>query len=86
MSAKERITRELITAHLRSLERKGFVVSSLDPDEPWSTWADKTGEYVGSQKHFSERLESRGITPLRRHDGRGFIGIRLLSYSWDGSP
>jgi putative DNA primase/helicase len=52
----------------------------------WSTWADKTGEYVGSQKHFSERLESRGITPLRRHDGRGFIGIRLLSYSWDGSP
>ena len=33
MSAKERITRELITAHLRSLERKGFVVSSLDPDE-----------------------------------------------------
>jgi len=32
MSAKERITRELITAHLRSLERKGFVVSSVDPD------------------------------------------------------
>jgi hypothetical protein len=33
MGAKERITRVLITAHLRSLERKGFVVSSLDPDE-----------------------------------------------------
>ena len=32
MGAKERITRELITAHLRSLERKGFVVSSVDPD------------------------------------------------------
>ena len=31
MSAKERITQELITAHLRSLERKGFVVSSVDP-------------------------------------------------------
>jgi DNA-binding MarR family transcriptional regulator len=33
MGAKERITRVLITAHLRSLERKGFVVSSVDPDE-----------------------------------------------------
>jgi DNA-binding MarR family transcriptional regulator len=32
MGAKETITRELITAHLRSLERKGFVVSSVDPD------------------------------------------------------
>jgi DNA-binding MarR family transcriptional regulator len=32
MGAKERITRVLITAHLRSLERKGFVVSSVDPD------------------------------------------------------
>ena len=32
MSAKERITRELITAHLRSLERQGVVVSSLDGD------------------------------------------------------
>jgi len=32
MGAKERITRELITAHLRSLERKGFVVPSVDPD------------------------------------------------------
>ena len=32
MGAKERITRVLITAHLRSLERKGFVVPSVDPD------------------------------------------------------
>jgi DNA-binding MarR family transcriptional regulator len=32
MGAKERITRELIMAHLRSLERQGFVVPSVDPD------------------------------------------------------
>jgi DNA-binding MarR family transcriptional regulator len=32
MGAKERITLELITAHLRRLERQGFVVSSLDAD------------------------------------------------------
>jgi putative DNA primase/helicase len=52
----------------------------------WSTWADKTGEYVGSQRRFVERLESRGITPLRRHDGRGFTGIRLLSPYWTDKP
>jgi DNA-binding PadR family transcriptional regulator len=32
MGAMERKNLELIRAHLRSLERKGFVVSSLDPD------------------------------------------------------
>src|SRR3984893_19234091 len=32
MGAKERITRELIMAHLRSLERPRFVVPSVDPD------------------------------------------------------
>jgi DNA-binding MarR family transcriptional regulator len=32
MGAKERITLELITAHLRSLERQGFVVSSIHAD------------------------------------------------------
>jgi putative DNA primase/helicase len=52
----------------------------------WSTWADKTGEYIGSQPRFVERLESRGITPLRRRDGRGFTGIRLLAVPWTGSP
>jgi putative DNA primase/helicase len=45
----------------------------------WATWANKAGEYVGSQKQFSERLQQRGITPLRKHDGRGFGGLRLRS-------
>jgi hypothetical protein len=31
MGAKERITRTIM-AHLRSLERQGFVVPSVDPD------------------------------------------------------
>jgi putative DNA primase/helicase len=45
----------------------------------WSGWATKAGEQIGSQKRFSERLESRGIEPQRRRDGRGFIGLRLQS-------
>jgi putative DNA primase/helicase len=45
----------------------------------WAAWANKAGEYVGSQKQLSERLEQRGITPLRKHEGRGFIGLCLHS-------
>ncbi len=45
----------------------------------WTAWAAKAGEHAGSQKRFSERLEARGIEPLRRHDGRGFMGLRLRS-------
>ena len=52
----------------------------------WSTWAEKAGEYVGSQRRFVERLECRGITPLRKRDGRGFAAIRLTSALWSSSP
>ena len=45
----------------------------------WSAWASKTGEHVGSQKRFSERLEARGTEPSRKRDGRGFVGLRLRS-------
>ena len=44
----------------------------------WSAWAIKAGEYVGSQKRLSDRLEPRGVMPLRKRDGRGFTGLRLL--------
>jgi putative DNA primase/helicase len=43
----------------------------------WSAWATKSGEFVGSQKAFSEKLEARGITPLRKMNGRGFQGIGI---------
>jgi putative DNA primase/helicase len=44
----------------------------------WSTWAEKTGEYIGSQRRFNERLESRGMITHRRDNIRGFVGLRLL--------
>jgi len=45
----------------------------------WSGWATKCGEYVGSQKRFSQNLEARGFSPHRhRQLGRGFQGIRLV--------
>jgi putative DNA primase/helicase len=45
----------------------------------WSLWAEKSGEQGGSQKRFSERLQARGVEPLRKHEGRGFVGLKLRS-------
>jgi P4 family phage/plasmid primase-like protien len=43
----------------------------------WKAWAEANGEYVGSNKDFSEKLASRGFTNYRNHDGRGFRGLSL---------
>jgi putative DNA primase/helicase len=46
----------------------------------WTEWATKTGEYVGSQKRFSQKLEDRGFELARDHyRGRGFRGLRVLT-------
>ena len=43
----------------------------------WKAWAELAGEFVGSQKQFSEKLEARGLTPEKRHPGtRGYRGIQ----------
>ena len=45
----------------------------------WKDWAEKSGEYVGDQRRFKERLEVRGIFGRRDpHGGRaGYQGLRL---------
>jgi putative DNA primase/helicase len=43
----------------------------------WKRWAEDGGEFVGSQKAFSEKLASRGLEPYRDRDGRGFRSVRL---------
>jgi phage/plasmid-associated DNA primase len=48
----------------------------------WAAWAGRAGEHVGSQKRFAERLEARGAEPLRKRDGRGFVGIALRSATY----
>jgi putative DNA primase/helicase len=49
----------------------------------WKSWAERSGEYVGSLKKFSQRLEDRGdsIGVRRGRDekgGRGFFGLSLI--------
>jgi putative DNA primase/helicase len=46
----------------------------------WKQWADATGEFIGSQKRFSDLLIARGVEKWRNTVGlRGFRGIGLKS-------
>ena len=46
----------------------------------WKEWAEPAGEFVGSQKRFSEMLITRGIEKWRNSAGaRGYVGIALKS-------
>ena len=43
----------------------------------WKAWADNAGEYAGTSKSFSEKLEARGLIRERKSHARGFRGFRL---------
>lgn len=45
----------------------------------WKLWAEGAGEHPGSQKRFSQTIESRGMTPKRQpNTGKSmFIGLKL---------
>ena len=47
--------------------------------DSWKRWAERTGEFVGSQKRFSQSLEARGLTPKRqnRTGKAGFDGLSV---------
>ncbi len=46
----------------------------------WKQWADETGEFVGSQRRFSDLLITRGVEKWRSSAGvRGFRGVGLKS-------
>ncbi|AKH37560.1 MULTISPECIES: phage/plasmid primase, P4 family [Nitrosomonas] len=44
----------------------------------WKQWADNCGEFIGSQRRFSDQLLSKGLQKWRNNFGvRGFQGIGL---------
>ncbi len=45
----------------------------------WTAWADKAGEYVGTQRVFGDRLEAAGFRRNRTHGVRQYVGLRLKS-------
>ncbi|RWD62551.1 MAG: hypothetical protein EOS36_14915 [Mesorhizobium sp.] len=52
----------------------------------WKVWADRQGEFAGSAKRFAQNLEARGFAPLRKTNGRGFLGLEIdrsdMMYHW----
>jgi putative DNA primase/helicase len=56
---------------------------SSDLFASWVAWATKAGEYIGTQKRFSQNLETRGLAFERRDYGRGFRGLRLPAPEYD---
>lgn len=45
--------------------------------QDWRTWAEAAGEAPGSQRRFSQALQSRGFEPLRSKTARNFRGLGL---------
>jgi putative DNA primase/helicase len=43
----------------------------------WKVWAERSGEFVGSSKRFTQNLETRGFHMMRKNSGRGFQGIEI---------
>lgn len=43
----------------------------------WRRWAEAAGEFVGSQKRFSQSLQARGFTP-KRQSGTGKMGFEAI--------
>jgi len=52
--------------------------SSADLFASWKAWAERSGEFAGSTKRFGQNLETRGFQPLRKMNGRGFQGLRIV--------
>jgi putative DNA primase/helicase len=61
------------------VRRRGAFETAAELFASWKTYADRTGEYAGSQKRFSENMQTRGFNKSRR-SGRGFEDIELIRH------
>jgi putative DNA primase/helicase len=61
---------------------------STDLWNSWKRWAEHAGEFVGSQKRFSQTLEEHGLLPERQGKARarGYLGARLNRYDYTDDP
>ena len=70
------------TAAEWAFERKANLFAS------WKAWAERAGEFVGTQKRLSQSLEGRGFEAAREPGTgqRGFAGIRLKRPDYTDDP
>ena len=47
----------------------------------WKAWADRSGEFAGSMKMFSQKLIDRDYGQWRTGSARGFVGLRIVPTS-----
>ncbi len=62
--------------------------TTADLFRSWKAWADRTGEFAGTQKRFSQTMRIRGFEPKREGGtGRkGFDKIRLNRSDYSDDP
>ena len=62
-----------------------FTTTSADLYQSYRRWCDRSGEYVRSQKQFSQALVDRGFEPHRigAKSLRGFKGIEVRPPDFD---
>jgi putative DNA primase/helicase len=62
--------------------------ASADLWQSWKRWAEAAGEFVGTQKRFSQALEDHGFVPYRQPSTRtrGFHGARLMRHDYTDDP
>ena len=63
----------------RALKAANAKAGSTELFRSWRQWAEIAGEYVGSQKRFSQNLEARGYTLSKTRTGNVFVGLRLTT-------
>jgi putative DNA primase/helicase len=76
LAAEDALGRWLDECTVKSPNAKA---GSSDLFHNWRRWADNSGEYVGSQKRFSQNLEARGFITSRTKTERVFVGLRLVT-------
>jgi putative DNA primase/helicase len=74
MDAEDRLTLWIAD---RCERNRGSWTGASHLFESWKTWAEAAGEFVGSQRRFSQDMQAHGFTPQRNMAGRGFLGIAL---------
>ncbi|MGP8252715.1 MAG: phage/plasmid primase, P4 family [Terracidiphilus sp.] len=76
LAAEDALGRWLDECTVKSANAK---VESGELFRNWCGWAANAGEYLGSQKRFSQNLEARGYAASRTKFKRVFVGLRLAT-------
>jgi putative DNA primase/helicase len=55
--------------------------SSSELFASWKDWAGRTGEHPGTVRRLAQNMEARGFQPMRKSNGRGFIGLAVKRFT-----